>query len=720
MEQRDIPIRSLQEDEFGIEKYVNALRDFIRGSGTPLTIALQGEWGSGKSSFMKILESMLCDPALPTAERYESIWLNTWDLFLENDYEVAVKRLVVSLLGQLESHFEKLSKDKAAERRKELVKDYLRSFSDTALGIFNLDNDFTEKVMDGVFSKDKAPEIRTVKGKLERYLSEEVERKDNGITDKAFLIFVDDLDRLEPKLAVTLLEALKNLFDIKKCIFILAIDYDVVATGVEQKYGMKSLKNRDIAKDYFDKMIQVPYMIPMAQYDITRMVMNRLRAFEFFSRQSEYIKYEDMVVEIVTLATRKNPRAIKRLLNMLQLATAIAERNTAPGGKNHTGAFRTMELLFMALQLSFPEAYAKLAENTDLESWAQTLGVSKSREITEADRQRYQLDRSWKEAIFLATGENEAARYSYYRLIQLLEIYDELTRQCEKDGESISEALGIVDVVNIKGRSGQEILYDGAEYNRFSQTQFKQGEYLLSKLKLSGYTNVLDVGCGNGKTTIELWKKNMDMCVDAFDISKDQIKVAQKNLEAVQKELKGSDHLGSIIFFTEDAMALQEQSCYDLVFSNATLHWIQDQEGIYRKMFEALIPGGKLAVHQGGEGTYKELHSIARQAGENTGVGEKLKDWRFPAQYPTEEEMRALLERIGYVNIDVDGEVSDEGENPSLVEDFATASLIFYKDAGLTDAEFKKLRAEYLRLAKKNSTVTSHRLYILAEKPEKE
>lgn len=720
MEQRDIPIRSLQEDEFGIEKYVNALCEFIKNSGTPLTIALQGEWGSGKSSFMRILESILCDPALPEGERYESIWLNTWDLFLENDYEVAVKRLVVSLLSQLEDHFEKLSKDKAAERRKELVKDYLRSFSNTALGLFNLDNDFSEKVMDGVFSQEKAPEIRTVKGKLESYLAQEVERKGNGITDKAFLIFVDDLDRLEPKLAVTLLEALKNLFDIKNCIFILAIDYDVVATGVEQKYGMKNLKNRDIARDYFDKMIQVPYMIPVAQYDIKDMVMNRLRNFAFYNRQLEYAKYESMAVNIVTLATRKNPRAIKRLLNMLQLATAIEERDGDQVQK-HTGAFRTMELLLMALQLSFSEVYGLIAGNTDLESWKRNDYMAGRAGISDADRERYQLDEEWKEIIFLMTAENEAARHAYPRVVQLLDLYGELTRQCERDGEDVREALGIVNVVNIKDGQGREVLYDGKEYDRSSQTQFQQGEYLLSKLELSGFARVLDVGCGNGKTTIDLWKRNLDMNVEAFDISEDQIDVARKNLEETLKELKGSDHRGTLFFFHQDAMELKEQGCYDLIFSNATLHWIRDQEGIYRRMLEALTPGGTLAVHQGGFGTYRELHEIARRAGENLGFGEKLKAWEFPAQYPTGEAMKALLERLGYGEINVDEVENDESGNPNLVENFAAASLIYYQEAGLTDGEFEKLREEYLRLCREEEPpVTSHRLYILAKRPDGE
>ena len=722
MENIDIPIQSLKADEFGIEKYVNALRDFIQGSGTPMTIALQGEWGSGKSSFMRILESMLCDPSLPTSERYESIWLNTWDLFLENDYEAAVKRLVLSLINQLEGHFEKLNNDKKKEKRREMLRGYLRAFSSSALGIAKLNGEFSDKILDTLLAKNTDTELRQVKDRFESYITEEISQKDNGITNKAFLIFVDDLDRLEPKLAVTILEALKNLFDIKNCIFILAIDYEMVANGVERKYGILNLKSRDMTKDYFDKLIQVPYMIPMAQYNIKNMVMKRLREFNFFSRQYEYTRYEKMLVEIVTLATRKNPRAIKRLLNMLQLATAIEGESGDPAKGGHTGAFRTMELLLMALQLAFPEIYSLLVSNTDLDNWKRWIYVSVGNEITDMDRERYRLDKEWKEIIFLASAENETAKRSYPRVVRLLEFYEDLSRQCEMDGEDVRWALGIVNAVNIKDTQGQEVLYN----NHSSKIQFRQGEYLLSKLEPSCYSRVLDVGCGNGQTTIELWKMNMDMTIDAFDISEERIADAKKAWEPHSKKPDGSDYHGQIKFYSQDAMALTKQEYYDLVFSNATLHWLQDQSGIYRKMLEALVPGGTLAVHQGSEGTYKELHAIARQAGENIGVGDKLKDWSFPAQYPSKEEMEKLLKQVGYIEINVENieinvesAVRNESGNSNLMSDFVEDSLIHYQTAGLTDGEFEKLKEEFLRLCGGNSKVTAHRLYILARRPRK-
>ena len=53
------------EDRFEVANYVNALADFIRICDTPMTISLQGDWGTGKTSFMKMVQEKLADTTIP-------------------------------------------------------------------------------------------------------------------------------------------------------------------------------------------------------------------------------------------------------------------------------------------------------------------------------------------------------------------------------------------------------------------------------------------------------------------------------------------------------------------------------------------------------------------------------------------------------------------------------------------------------------------------------
>ena len=90
------------------------------------------------------------------------------------------------------------------------------------------------------------------------------------------VIYVDDLDRIEPKNAVAILELLKNIFSVPKCVFILAIDYQVVVKGLEHKFGKQTAENEWEFRAFFDKIIQLPFMMPMGQYNIGKYVNSLL------------------------------------------------------------------------------------------------------------------------------------------------------------------------------------------------------------------------------------------------------------------------------------------------------------------------------------------------------------------------------------------------------------------------------------------------------------
>ncbi len=89
----DLPFEE-EENDLKTDNYVNGLVEFIRNAQTPLTIALQGEWGSGKTSLMTRLKRALCQGTNP---EFEDISINTW----EYSMLVSPEETVYNILGKL-------------------------------------------------------------------------------------------------------------------------------------------------------------------------------------------------------------------------------------------------------------------------------------------------------------------------------------------------------------------------------------------------------------------------------------------------------------------------------------------------------------------------------------------------------------------------------------------------------------------------------------------
>lgn len=101
----DIPRQPSQEDLFGIQNYQNALIKYIDMVESPMTIALQGEWGSGKTSLMNQLRFNLCES---TDAHFYSIWINTWQFSLMQDANSGIIAILEAIITQIAD----LNKDK--------------------------------------------------------------------------------------------------------------------------------------------------------------------------------------------------------------------------------------------------------------------------------------------------------------------------------------------------------------------------------------------------------------------------------------------------------------------------------------------------------------------------------------------------------------------------------------------------------------------------------
>jgi trans-aconitate methyltransferase len=117
---------------------------------------------------------------------------------------------------------------------------------------------------------------------------------------------------------------------------------------------------------------------------------------------------------------------------------------------------------------------------------------------------------------------------------------------------------------------------------------------LIARLDMRGAESVLDVGCGDGKVTAEIARAVPNGHVLGVDNSPEFIAFA-----STQFPVSEFPHLE---FRHMDARCLAADRQFDIVFSNATLHWVHDHRAFLRGVRRLLSPRGRLVTSCGGHG----------------------------------------------------------------------------------------------------------------------
>lgn len=320
-------------DLFNINKHLDGLSRFIKACNTPMTISIQGSWGSGKTSIMKMVEHEIENDVIP-------VFFNTWQF---SQFELG-NSLAFSMIKVL---LNKLQDDDSFIKHFTSVCSNALTTALKSVSIYNINVDLkkcTEKTVDDNY----AEQIEN----LHQHFQEVVDRACEREHKNRVVIFVDDLDRLVPSKAVELLEVLKLFLDCKQCVFVLAIDYEVVIRGAIEKYGFASYNSEKIdekernreyekGKSFFDKIIQVPFKVPVAIYDIKNYLKDGFNKINLKIDDSDLQDYIDLCASSIG----SNPRSLKRLLNAFLLLTFIGEGSIDLNNKDKA------KLLFAALCL---------------------------------------------------------------------------------------------------------------------------------------------------------------------------------------------------------------------------------------------------------------------------------------------------------------------------------------------------------------------------------
>lgn len=363
------------QDLLGYQVHADLLRKIILNDAMlPISIGVFGNWGSGKSSLMLLLQQSLQEWEKSQQNEQHSIilqvYFNSWQF---ESYDSTKLTMIESILEAL---------DKDINTRKDVFEradDLLARINFLKVGVFilkkaydNLTSDWLKKWLpkkddiDKITGKDKYNNLLedVTKGNTSKFIATFRELFEDLVEDmryKAVIVYVDDLDRCDPKRIIGCLEAVKLFVNVKNTAFVIGADERIIEYAISQHYPIQ-MKKEDISSpfsDYLEKLIQLPYKLPRLSdneqetYITLLLCKNHLNEIHFNEIHQKYlefrktdkhskyniddikaniqnvdfyaVEYRLPIVPIIKQFLNGNPRQLKRFLNTLYVRQELAE-----------------------------------------------------------------------------------------------------------------------------------------------------------------------------------------------------------------------------------------------------------------------------------------------------------------------------------------------------------------------------------------------------------
>lgn len=323
-------------DLLGLSVLARAVGDIVCGDNSePITVGLHGDWGSGKSSMLLHVKRDLSQRANTVV-----LEINPWEFDDQDDVRAT---LISAVLSALTATVPASMTDRLVGLMKRIS--WGRAMKAVGRGALTMQWNIDELVDAFTPQAEKGTENPQTLAGFKSSFAELVK----DLPQDRVVILVDDLDRCLPAAVLSTLEAIKLFLAVPKMAFVLAADPQMVREAIAAGLG-ETMRSRLFARDYLDKIIQVPVAVPQpttsdADSYVALLLTHRDATAEFDlagaarhadSRRaagsvpycaehpdqiftSEVLGYAARIVAGLGPADTINPRRIKRFVNALSL-----------------------------------------------------------------------------------------------------------------------------------------------------------------------------------------------------------------------------------------------------------------------------------------------------------------------------------------------------------------------------------------------------------------
>lgn len=270
------------QDLLGYQVHADLLKKIILDKNMlPITVGVFGNWGSGKSSLMLLLQKGIsiwnkehgAKEGTHEEEHILQIKFNSWQF---ESYDATKLVMIDSIL-------ESIKKDISNNKNIfEKADDFLARISFLKAGLFILKKAYDnltpecikkwlpdKKELDKITGRDSYNNLleEVEKGNTSKFVGQFRELFEQMVKEagyRAIIVYIDDLDRCHPKRIIECLEAVKLFVNVDRTAFVIGADERIIEYAIKQHYPIEQ-KKEEISSpfsDYLEKLIQLPYKLP--------------------------------------------------------------------------------------------------------------------------------------------------------------------------------------------------------------------------------------------------------------------------------------------------------------------------------------------------------------------------------------------------------------------------------------------------------------------------